>query len=376
MSDWQAERLGSIVTVNYGDALPDRLRVTGGKVPVYGSNGVVGQHDRAVAKAPAIIIGRKGSIGALHYTAEPSWPIDTAYFIDEAPERLLLKWLYLALSTLPLSHLKQEGPKAGIRRADLYELQIPIPPVPEQQRLVTRIDALTRRSQDLHNLNASLVEDASRLLAADYSRISKDAPTRRFGDIAKLVRRRVEIKPDGSYRELGIRSFGKGTFHKPALTGRQLGNKRVFRVHPGDLVFMNVFAWEGAIAVARNEDRNRVGSHRFMTHEIDTERATPEFLCHHFLTDVGLEQIRAASPGSAGRNRTLGINKLHGIPVPVPPIDKQRRFVTLCAIRDKLKRLQAEAEAELAAFIPALLRRRLSAASCKRLACEGSRDRL
>jgi len=83
--------------------------------------------------------------------------------------------------------------------------------------------------------------------------------------------------------------------------------------------------------------------------------ATPGFLCHHFLTDVGLDQIRAASPGSAGRNRTLGIAKLHAISVPAPPIEAQRQFSKLYAVREKLRVLLSETEFELAAFTPALL---------------------
>jgi hypothetical protein len=43
-------------------------------------------------------------------------------------------------------------------------------------------------------------------------------------------------------------------FQKPAITGLELGNKRIFKIEPWDLVFNNVFAWEGAIAVARAED--------------------------------------------------------------------------------------------------------------------------
>ena len=174
-------------------------------------------------------------------------------------------------------------------------------------------------------------------------------------EAAKLVRRWVRTTPDQNYPETGIRSFGKGTFHKPALTGRQIGNKRICHIREGDLVFMNVFAWEGAIAVAQPEDDGRVASHRFMMHEVLPEQATAEFLCCYFLTERGLEQIRGASPGSAGRNRTLGITKLEKIPVPVPAIENQRRFTKLRRLHYQLQRLHQEVEAELASFTPALL---------------------
>ena len=39
-----------------------------------------------------------------------------------------------------------------------------------------------------------------------------------------------------------------------------------------------------------------------------------------------IEDIRAASPGSAGRNRTLGLKKLENIVVPLPEFDEQKHF--------------------------------------------------
>ena len=238
----------------------------------------------------------------------------------------------------------------------LAEQVVRFPVLPaEQRRIATRITALARRSQEVRKLTASLVEDMSHILQAEYDRITTGVSSKPFSEAAKLVRRWVKAKPEEDYPETGIRSFGKGTFHKPTLTGERLGNKRICRIKAGDLVFMNVFAWEGAIAVARPEDDDRVASHRFMMHEVLPNQATAEFLCYYFLTERGLEHIRGASPGSAGRNRTLGITKLEKIPVPVPPIEEQRRFAKLCKLHYQLQRLQQETEAELVSFTPALL---------------------
>ena len=128
----------------------------------------------------------------------------------------------------------------------------------------------------------------------------------------------MEIEIDGEYPELGVRSFGKGTFHKPTLIGLDVGSKKLYELNPGHLVFSNVFAWEGAIAVIQPNDSNRYGSHRFITCLPHTNLATSEFLKFYFLTQEGLEKIRSASPGGAGRNRTLGLTALQRIDVPVP----------------------------------------------------------
>ena len=50
-----------------------------------------------------------------------------------------------------------------------------------------------------------------------------------------LVRRPVEIDLDAAYPELGVRSFGRGTFHKPELPGGRPGGGRSLSAGPVDL---------------------------------------------------------------------------------------------------------------------------------------------
>jgi type I restriction enzyme S subunit len=186
-----------------------------------------------------------------------------------------------------------------------------------------------------------------------------DVEWKPLNQVASLVRRNINTKPDEEYEEMGIRSFGKGTFKKPILTGQQVGNKRIYRILEGDLVFNNVFAWEGAIAVAQKEDHGRVGSHRFITYLPHEGKATSEFLCHHFLSERGIEDIRAASPGSAGRNRTLGLQKLEMIKIPVPDYKEQQRFAGLAKRRGSIRRESASVEEELKVYHASLITKAL-----------------
>jgi type I restriction enzyme, S subunit len=165
---------------------------------------------------------------------------------------------------------------------------------------------------------------------------------RRFvGDVAHLERRAVDVNSSREYEEIGIRSFGRGIFHKGPVSGATLGSKRVFWIKPGDLVLNNVFAWEGAIAVADLRQQGLIGSHRFMTYVVDRDRVDPRYLLYYLLSDTGLELIRQASPGSAGRNRTLGIKAFESLEIPLPPINVQRYLgQRLTVIRDAALRLQ------------------------------------
>lgn len=172
-------------------------------------------------------------------------------------------------------------------------------------------------------------------------------PKVHLGEIAPVVRRPVDIRHDHKYPELGIRSFGRGCFHKPALSGVEVGTKRLFRIEPGDLVFSNVFAWEGAIAVASTTDAGRFGSHRFITCVADASRANANFLKLYLTASPeGREQVLKASPGGAGRNRTLGVEKLGKIVVPVPPLAEQDAIVArLDALVGKTRQVEAHLDA-------------------------------
>ncbi len=168
-----------------------------------------------------------------------------------------------------------------------------------------------------------------------------------LADIAPIVRRAVEIQLDQAYPELGIRSFGKGTFHKPPLSGSEVGTKRLFRIEPGDLVFSNVFAWEGAIAVASPADAGRFGSHRFITCVVDSDRANATYLKLYLTASPdGRAQVLQASPGGAGRNRTLGVEKMGRIHVPLPPLAEQQAVVArLDALAEKTRQVEAHLDA-------------------------------
>lgn len=232
---------------------------------------------------------------------------------------------------------------------------IPLPSTAEQQAIVTRLNGAAAAVAERRNAAGLVAAEVEATLRAAFARIIADAPRVAMGEIAPLVRRPVVIDPDASYPELGVRSFGKGTFHKPSLPGIEVGTKKLFTVEAGDLVFNIVFAWEGAVAVAADKDAGRVGSHRFLTCVPDPNRATSEFLRFWFLGEEGMLALGQASPGGAGRNRTLGIKALEAINVPVPSLDAQLWFDSLQAKARAAKVAQAEATAHLDQLLPAML---------------------
>ncbi|MBI4681829.1 MAG: restriction endonuclease subunit S [Nitrospirae bacterium] len=280
-------------------------------------------------------------------------------FILRTKSTLLAKYCYYYLASSYcidfFRHSRKRGMIGGLTSSFPSEINVPVPPLAEQNRIVSHIENQTSRITQISRALFEHTKDFHETLYGVYADCIKNVEYLPMSEAAPLVRRPIKVDLSAQYPELGIRSFGKGTFHKPALTGKELGSKRIFTIEEGDLLFNIVFAWEGAVAIAKREDHGRVGSHRFLTCVPQKGIATSAFLCFHFLTEKGLHDLGDASPGGAGRNRTLGLKSLDKIKVPVPPYEKQVWFSRLWEKVNTARQLQIEISSHLAAFTPALL---------------------
>lgn len=160
-------------------------------------------------------------------------------------------------------------------------------------------------------------------------------PMRPIGELLKMVRRPVDVEDDAAYREIGIRSHCKGIFHKPETTGKQIGSKRVFWIEPGCLVFNIIFAWEQAVAMTSDAEAGMIASHRFPMYRSRNGKLLPEYAWRYFSTPRGKYDLNVASPGGAGRNKTLGQEEFKRLKIPVPPIDYQRKAVDILSTVDR-----------------------------------------
>ena len=140
---WVATPIRDIVNVNYGRALKESDRKPG-HVSVFGSNGRVGEHNNALTLGPTIIIGEKGTVGAVHFSSIPCWPIDTTYFIDQF-QHLDERFLKYSLGALSLSKLDTSTAIPGLNREDLYAQELLLPPLDEQPRIVGKIEELLKQ---------------------------------------------------------------------------------------------------------------------------------------------------------------------------------------------------------------------------------------
>ena len=153
---WEKKPLGEVASLNYGKSLKADNRLPG-SIPVYGSSGIVGTHNRAMVNGPTIIVGRKGNVGSVYWSPEDCFPIDTVYYVQS--ESCSLR-LYYALRTVPFISTDVAVP--GLNRDFAHSRQILTPsssyhrlfentvgPFHQQIDILRRQNAKLERSRDL-----------------------------------------------------------------------------------------------------------------------------------------------------------------------------------------------------------------------------------
>jgi len=150
---WTKTKLGEFAPFVYGKGLPQTKRKPGG-VPVYGSNGIVGMHSESFVSEPAVIIGRKGSVGEVHLANGPSWPIDTAFFAVGSKD-VDLHFLYYLLKTLPITS-NSDSAVPGLNRDFAHSLEITVPDIRGQVAIGGILSSLDEKIAANNSLSKTL----------------------------------------------------------------------------------------------------------------------------------------------------------------------------------------------------------------------------
>jgi type I restriction enzyme S subunit len=189
--NWRTGLFGDAFHLEYGENLPAPKRSETGEFPVYGSNGIVGTHNQSLTTAPAIIVGRKGSAGALNISAGPSWTTDVAYFVCPPPE-VEFRFAYYLFKTLRLDELGK-GIKPGLSRKEAYALPIALPPLPEQRRIVAQVDELMALGD---RLEAQQKEREAKHAALSRAALARFAEAPTAENLGLLFHRHFDISPE------------------------------------------------------------------------------------------------------------------------------------------------------------------------------------
>ena len=158
--------VGDLADIKYGFGLPEPKRIKG-SIPVYASSGVVGYHNEAKVDKPAIIIGRKGNVGSLYFSQQPSFPIDTAFFIDEPKEGFDLKYIFYLLKRINLPRYGGDSAVPGLSRDTVYGLQVETPKLETQKKIAEILSAYDAKIENNNKIIKNL-EAAAQIIFNEW----------------------------------------------------------------------------------------------------------------------------------------------------------------------------------------------------------------
>lgn len=159
--EWKEIRLGDILNFRRGHDLP-HSKMIAGKIPVAGSNGIIGYHNVATPVKPLLTIGRSGNIGT-PYIYETAWAHNTTLYIDDFKGNHPL-FLYYLCKILPFANFQAGSAVPTLNRNHIHQLIVKYPPnYTDQSRIASILSSLDSKIETNNKINAKLEEMAQAL---------------------------------------------------------------------------------------------------------------------------------------------------------------------------------------------------------------------
>jgi type I restriction enzyme S subunit len=335
------KKLGEICVVLRGKRLTKKELSSDGNYPVFHGGLIpLGRYNNFNRKAFQTMVINTGSVGEVVWSDVDFWSSDGTFTI-QTTERINDRFLYFFLKIQEpyLKTQKREGGVPTISREAVENIQIPIPPLPIQQEIVSILDKFTQLEAELE---AELEERTRQYKYYRNDLLNfegKEVEWKTLGEVGQFVRGRRFVKDDiiaegipcihygEMYTHYKISATQSKSFLEPTLAAK-------LRVaHPGDVVIVsagetiedigNGVAWLGESDVVIH-DACFTYSHSL----------NPKYVSYYLQTNLFRSQIKKyISSGKISSINAPGLSKAR---IPIPPMEEQERIV---GILDKFEAL-------------------------------------
>ncbi len=391
--DWKTVKLGEVLTRSDETVLPTpdaeygeiTVRLWGKGVVARGR--VMGSSlsgRRFVARSGQFIASRidarNGAMGLVPDTLDGALVTNDfpLFFVDGrqmAPA--FLGWLSRTRGFVELCLRASEGTTNRVRLKEQHflNLEIPLPPLAEQRRIVARIDELAAHIQEARTLRQQAAAEVVEIMAsAEQSLwpIESLVGAKKLEDVTVyLARGRQSEQGESGHFLIKTQHVQQGRY---IPTTMQLASHVAVKVQNDAtvkdndiLIACSAAGCLGRVARYRGDSITASTDTHVAVARANTALVDPDYLYAYLIGSQGQHQLRSRERGDWQREKIsfrlteLNLNDLRQVPVPVPSFSEQRRIVaeldTLHAQVDALRRLHAETAAKLDAMLPSILDR-------------------
>ena len=314
-----------------------------GSYPIYGSGGIIGYSKEYLCPAGTTIIGRKGTINSPLYVNEPFWNVDTAFGLIPS-QQLVSKYLYYFCCYFNFKALDKSTTIPSLAKRDLENVEMPVPPLDEQSRIVAHIDELFSELEKA----VDTLKTTKEQLAVYRQAVLKDAfdnaqaMCERFTPIEELLvtdRKGMSTGPFGTMLKkhehkttgvpmLGIENIDSGKFidgNKIFVTPEKAAELKSFALKSGDIIISRS-GTVGELCVVPPRMEGALLSTNLMRVSLDCQKVLPEYFIYLFQSKgIVLDQVKELCKGSTRifLNQTI----LKQIQFPIPNVHEQLQII-------------------------------------------------
>ena len=296
-----------------------------GDVPVYGSGGIIAYIDNFIYDKPSVLIPRKGSIDKLYYVDKPFWNVDTIFYTVVDIEQVVPKFVFYYLQSEHLERLNKAGGVPSLTQEILNKIILPVPPLEIQSEIVRILDTFSELKAELKaELKTEL--KARKEQYEYYLKILAGSENN-----AKMKR-----KPLCEIAEIGTGSSNTNEGLEIGTYPFFVRSQEVLRKDEYEFDETAIITSGDGVGVGKIlhyvEGKYALHQRAYRIHIID-DKVLPKFF-YYYMKGTFLDYIKKECFHSSVTSiRRPMMNKY---PVPIIPIEEQKRIVSILDNYDKL----------------------------------------
>ena len=308
-----------------------------GQYPIYGSGGIMGYADEYLCEAGTTIVGRKGTINNPIFVSERFWNVDTAFGVTPG-EELHPKFLYYFCRYFNFKELDKSTTIPSLAKRDLLAIEMPVPSLEEQERIVARIEELF---SELDNGVTTLQNVREQVSRYRYAAIENAIPYSNLRTIAECI---VDMGQGWSPKCERQNTIDDETwavikttavqpccfaFEENKVLPTSLVPREKHEIQVGDILITRAGPKSrcGVCCMVRKTKKRLLNCDKVYRIRVNPTVLLPEYM-EYILNSPGfVKEIALCKTGGNDSGLNLTQNRFLSIQIPVPTIAVQNRII-------------------------------------------------